>query len=77
MNSGIVKIHHGIMKSDALHDYGVVCAWLELHKRSDEIVPPKRKSTRKIEDATAVMLKKIGTTFQPHLHKGLSYYFSI
>jgi hypothetical protein len=77
MQLGIVKIHHGIMKSDALHDYGVVCAWLELRKRSDEIVQPKGKSTHNIEDATSAMLKKIGKDFQPHLHKGLNYYFTI
>jgi hypothetical protein len=72
---GLAKLHHSIMKMDALMDYNAVvdiCNQLKL-----PVVKPKGKSSWKIEDATSEMLKSIPPDQELHLQKGLSYYLSL
>ncbi len=77
MSYGLLKAHHGIMKMTALQDYEYVANYCRDHGLIIEI--PKGKHWHKIEDATAVMIKNIGTVAAQTipLNRGFEYYFSI
>lgn len=75
MSNGLLKIHHGIMKSDALKDYNNVKAVFE--KLGKLPIEPKGRHWHKIEDATAEMLHQLPATEKLVLHRGLSYYLTL
>lgn len=80
MGYGLLKVHHGIMKSTALQDYNRVKEYLIESCGVEMVVEPKGKHWHKIEDATKEMLGKIPNAeiiFEKGLNRGYSYYLSI
>ena len=69
----LARIHHGIMKGDAITDYNRMKAYCE--KYNKPIHEPKGKHWHKIEDATALMVEQFdGFEVGFNLLRGVSYY---
>lgn len=80
MSYGLMKAHHGIMKSTAVADYNRVKQHLIESGDDSDIVDPQGKHWHNIEDATKAMLLKIPNAeiiFEKGLNRGYSYYLSI
>ncbi len=64
------------MKMDAIFDYNQVVQYCE--QNNLPIYEPKGKSTHKIEDATVLMIKRIGIETEfIKLHRGVAYYLGL
>lgn len=74
MSYGLLKSHHGIMKSTALEDYEAVS---KLYAETGKIaIEPKGKHWHKVENATAAMVKELPDC-DVYLNRGLKYYKSL
>lgn len=72
---GLIKATHGIQRSDTNADYFIVTKFRR-KKKLDRILP-KNQSLRELENAVALSIKGLDTSFLPKLVRGLSFYQSI
>lgn len=75
MGYGLLKVHHGIMKSTAVQDYNNVKVACE--NAGKPIIEPKGEHWHKIEDATAEMLHQLSGTETIALNRGIQYYLTL